>query len=162
MSGATHRLHKGVIQVRQLVHRLDHLGGLFERHIRVALLYNDLGARFIQRCPGHIEELFRSVVTVRAFVPLNREEVQSGLGVPVTVGHYCDSRFDIRTAEFDHRMHTRAVFDARVVVLLYLPKEDRRRFGRGIEHAREAHVDSICDAAVYPQRCFEELRGLVH
>src|SRR5437016_2303776 len=82
--------------------------------------------------------------------------------MPVTVGHYCDSRFDIRTAEFDHRMHTMAIFDARVIVLLDLPKEDRRRFGRGIKHAREAHVNSIGGAAVYPQRRLEELGGLVH
>jgi len=90
---------KGVIQIRQLVHRLDHLAAPLERHIPRRPSFGRLGSPVHPVLPGHIENFFRSVVTVWRLRPTQSEEVQRGLGHASNCRPLPHSRFDIRTAE---------------------------------------------------------------
>ncbi len=149
-----------MIQVGNLIDGLHYLRGVLEQRFRIALLCDDFGAGLIQRRSGRFKESFGSVVAVHAFVPLNWQCIQSGSGVPVTIGDHRDSRFDLLTAELDDRMHTRAVLDSISVITLQLSFEDRRCFDRRVQHAWHADVNSISSAAVHFRRHIQQLGGL--
>ena len=62
---------------------------------------------------------------MRALIPLNRQQVQRGLGVPVAVRYDCHSLFDLRAAKLDHGVHTGPALDGFGVILFYLPEKHR-------------------------------------
>src|SRR5438034_10643418 len=79
---AVHRLHRGVVQERDLVHRLDPLRGPGQRDRGIAVLAR-LGARLL----GEARELSPDRVGIErpvvALVPLDLERAPAGNGLPV-------------------------------------------------------------------------------
>ena len=74
-----------------------------------------------------------------AFVPLDRQRVERGLGLPPGVGHDRDGV----VADLHDLLHARHALDLGGVEALHLAAEHRAILDRGVEHARQLEVDAV-------------------
>ena len=120
VSGAVHRLHHGMIQIRDFVHGLHDLRGVPQRCLGVPLLRHHSSARFIQQLSRHFEEALAAVAAVCTLIPLDGKRVQSGPGAPITVGYDGHSFLDAGPTKANDGMNTRTMADGIRVKVLQL------------------------------------------
>ena len=134
-----HHLHAGMREEGRRVGRLDLLRRARDRRhgVAVAALAVVLGRRetvFEVLRDGRVGDL-----GVVAFVPLDLDGVERGLGVPPGVG---DDR-DRGVAHLHHFLDARHLRRLGVIEAHDLGAEHRRILDRGVEHARQLHVDGV-------------------
>jgi hypothetical protein len=99
LSSAVEWLHHRMVQIRNFVHRLDHVGSAPQHRFGVALFGHDCRAGFIERRAGGLEVFFRIVVAVRTLVPFNWQKIEGSLGAPIAVGDDRYTGFNLFAAE---------------------------------------------------------------
>src|SRR5206468_12948608 len=120
VSRTVHRLHHGMIQIRDFVYGLHDLRGVPQRRLGVSLLRHHWSARFLQQLSRHFEEALAAVAAVCTLIPLDGKHVQSGLGAPITVGYDGYSFLDAGPTKANDGMNTRTMADGIRVKVLHL------------------------------------------
>src|ERR1700716_775908 len=134
------RLHRGVILVRVIVHRLELLGGARDGSLGVAILVADEGwLRGIKTLLEPFRDRRARDLGVVAFVPNDRQGFKRGLGVPPGVGDDGDGA----VADPHHLLDALQVHDFGFVEAFQFAAEYRAVLDRGIEHARQLDVDAV-------------------
>ena len=134
-----HRLHRGVIQERIGVHRLDFLGGAGDRGLHVPDLRAHERLIGIEPALQRLGDRGARHLRVRAFVPRDRERVERGLGLPPRIGHDRDGRL----ADLHDVANARHALDLVGLEALHLAAEDRALLDRGVEHPGQLEVGAV-------------------
>src|SRR5207302_4145309 len=143
VGGAVHRLHGGVREERQLVHRVYSVRRELQRGLGVAVVARH-GARLLGALGEELGDARARDLRVRALVPRHVQRVASLLGRPVPV------RYDRYTARDLHYVaHAGHSLRLGRIEALDLPAEHRAARDHGDEHPGDLHVDPELGAAVH-------------
>ena len=151
MNRAVHRLHRGVREERNLVHRLDLGDGARHGLVDIADILRNR-PRIERRLFELAGDLVRVELGVRTVVPFDHQRCQPFFRSPHMVGDDGD-----RVVEPHDLAHALDGFGRRVIHALHAAAEDGRLRKRRDLHARRPNVDAIDGRSVDLRRRVQTL-----
>ena len=151
-----HRLHGGVVLIREGVDRLVRLRGAGDGGLDVAALVADEGLLRGEALLQHRGDVGARELRVRPLVPVDGEGFEGVLRAPPGIGDDGDAG----VADLHDALDAGHAGDLRRIEALQLAAEDRTIPDRRVQHARKGHVHAVDLLAVQLVESVEPLHRL--